>query len=91
MGPSNSYYTHDSYDTVYPEYVLVIEPILKSTIIDNKDIDLVEYYDQQINTLKLNWADIKKQIKGYVNNFWKMVKNNVQKSSVNFASSNDWI
>lgn len=84
MGSSNSYYTHDSYDTVYPEYVLVIEPILKSTIIVNQEtgevIDLIEYYDQQISTLKLNWADIKKQIKGYVNNFWKMVKNTVQKT-----------
>lgn len=62
-------YLHYTYETIYPEYILVIEPLPRNT----KD-------PNEMTALKSAIEDIKKEIKSHINNFWKTVKQNVQKS-----------
>ena len=44
-------YIHNTFTTVYPEYILVVEPLLKETIIKDSEgetIEFEDYLDQKI-------------------------------------------
>ncbi|CAI2361024.1 unnamed protein product [Moneuplotes crassus] len=71
--PKEGLYTHYTYETVYPEYILIVEPNPNPTT-----PDFLETCDVKINELQTQNADLKTLLRSHKNNFWKTVKTNVQ-------------
>jgi len=41
--PKEGLYTHYNFETIYPEYILIVEPVIQSTIVKDEEGNQINY------------------------------------------------